>query len=580
MHFGTLTGAGGKKLSRIEEMAYLCCSVVADSLSDWIDSRNQQLEELALKIKHFKYMLVAGAVIATTGVGFTLFSWRGETARNIGVAWLVAGLIMAAWVFYLTQKTRKQEEAVQAETPPIRIDSLQQYAWEGDLVPTGDQFLLIDRSGIYPEKSLEFNSLAQGWEKPLDLLASISDLLADPPVLSSAADTPDQDHHMTGEYEVSLVEFVNQLKGVMLDLQQRSVDINIVPPSEDLATAMAGGKIPPDWTHRIGSSDFSSKVANLHSLYRASSKSESSGESELENQLSSRNANCESGLESLDSVRGDSIETHLVKELNELNKSFFLPMVRLVCPTCDQKAMDEIDVDAYAEDVTTLAADSMEGEFEEQKQELARRSRVFKVSTLKYRANRDVFYCEQCRQQFAFEEVEGKAITRVKEELVYPLWDRLWDELETERHRILREKEHQMLENRRLEHDELNRAQAEFLPERRNIKNRLADIQETCRKTEQSIEGLLDALYDMDLIDEDTRKHYNKMTAKDRTTITSDIKELSDLMKNLEQEMEQMADKVFDNRNILIDEVDAVKQRGRFFTLRHETKAELSIANG
>ena len=45
-------------------------------------------------------------------------------------------------------------------------------------------------------------------------------------------------------------------------------------------------------------------------------------------------------------------------------------------------------------------------------------------------------------------------------------------------------------------------------------------------------------------------------------------------MKTLELEMEQMADTVFDSRNILLDEVDVVERRGRFFTVKREASAE------
>ncbi|HLP60575.1 MAG TPA: hypothetical protein VK186_17165, partial [Candidatus Deferrimicrobium sp.] len=189
-------------------------------------------------------------------------------------------------------------------------------------------------------------------------------------------------------------------------------------------------------------------------------------------------------------------------------------------------------------------------------------------AVLKYNTIQDNWKCQLCGETFTTEEAQWARMLKIKDDLILPMWDKLWLEKHDESMRILREKETELRKNKELESRQLREEANIFSQEYRAVRNHLEEANSSYQATLRQFEMMCDFFERRRILAPETIASLRNdiMDNPDSSMATGQIVEFSDKM---EHHLEEEPETVFLRRGQLNDYTEETRNKNKYFTLSH-----------
>jgi transposase-like protein len=193
------------------------------------------------------------------------------------------------------------------------------------------------------------------------------------------------------------------------------------------------------------------------------------------------------------------------------------------------------------------------------KAEVHSRNAVLKYNTLHHH-----WKCQLCGETFTDEEAQWARILKIKDDLILPVWDKLWLEKHDESMRIIREKEAELRKNRELESKQLREEADVFTQEYREVRNQLEEANAEYQASHQQFQMMCDFFERRGILSAETvASMRNDITGNtDAGPASEKIIEVSDQMEN---QLEQEPETVFLRRGELVDYTEETRNTNKYF---------------
>jgi hypothetical protein len=185
----------------------------------------------------------------------------------------------------------------------------------------------------------------------------------------------------------------------------------------------------------------------------------------------------------------------------------------------------------------------------------------YKNAILNYNTFRNRWICQLTNEEFSNEEALKSRILKVKEDLIIPIWDKLWLEKHDEKVRVIREKELELRENKKQENSELREEVKIFTEELRPIRNNLEKSAVDAKVGEQKLKLSINFYTSQDILGKDTINKMRSYLASDEIEVDTVFQTADTMEENLEKEPES----VMLLRGELKDYTLQVRNKDKFF---------------
>jgi hypothetical protein len=189
--------------------------------------------------------------------------------------------------------------------------------------------------------------------------------------------------------------------------------------------------------------------------------------------------------------------------------------------------------DKYADLIKDMSLEIAPDEEEEN-------SKHYKNAILFYNTFKKKWICQLTGEEFTDVEALKSRILKIKEDLINPIWDKLWLEKHDEKVRIIREKELELRENKKQENSELREEVKIFTEELRPIRNRLEESAVKARVGEQKLKLSMDFYTSQDILNSSTISRMKSYLASDEVKVETVFQEADTMEANLEKEPESV----------------------------------------
>ena len=181
------------------------------------------------------------------------------------------------------------------------------------------------------------------------------------------------------------------------------------------------------------------------------------------------------------------------------------------------------------------------------------------------------WHCSLCTASWFVQEVtpleDFPSTLKIKEQVILPLWDVLWSELANEKARIIREKEAEHRANNSAENNELQTVSRDFAQDRRDLRGRLDEVSQTSVTAVSTFEGVIQAFQDAEMLNPSDAEALTARAEQYAEAHTETIEVIRAQLLEVEEQIAHAVDtrKGGGGRGAIIDPVDEIKVRGRFF---------------
>lgn len=212
---------------------------------------------------------------------------------------------------------------------------------------------------------------------------------------------------------------------------------------------------------------------------------------------------------------------------------------------------------SYEEMIRELA---LEIEGVDPKAEVHSRNAVLKYNTLHKH-----WKCQLCGETFSQEEAQWARMLKIKDDLILPVWDKLWLEKHDESMRIIREKEAELRNNKELESKQLREEANVFTQEYREVRSQLEEANAEYQASRQQFQMMCEFFERRRILAPET-------VAALRNDIMGNAnagppsEQIIDVSDQLETQLEQEPDTVFLRRGQLTDYTEEVRNTQKYFT--------------
>lgn len=551
---GVLQSPEGGLFSLPRELAYLYWTELAGEVDGWLKDRARRLADV--KREH-RRAIVTGIIVCVGLVGGA-WAWaevEGSLYFFYGGAFLA---VIAACFFMKKIGSRRQSaRAILAEVFPDQLRKVELLHRRVAVIPMGDRVVYVDEDRAGDPLALTYKDVDPQTH------AELSDLggaVASPPAISLPSGDVNLPQCVGGEYEELLLHSMQNVSERISSLESVDLDVVLYDPDAGVARYLASGEGPGEWESEM--STHATQVSALLKVKQQDDAARESGVLNLEDAIEQVVETCEQGMKSLDMARNISLIQHIDQSLRVIDQSSMLSVMRLVCPVCMQKsgALSE----GESPDIRISTLQSVYGN---KSRTPFNWKSLLKSATLRYHEQNNMYICRQCGTQFKKPPSGHARIHIAKEDLVFPMWDRLWAELDVEHNRIIREKERSLMELRTQEQQQLQHVQAQFDSERRSIREKLDDLVEQMTRCKGSLSGLLDALQKMGLTEGESSSRYESLIESYEKQANSDITNLRQSMREFEEVLTSLDHDAHEKHTVILDEVCAVRNNKRFFSI-------------
>lgn len=403
---------------------------------------------------------------------------------------------------------------------------------------------------IFGTLLISYKEIPSEIQEKLDL---ISTHIEKPPIVSSHISEKPSLKGVRGVFEKEIIEKISDIEKTTKSLGVIDLSVSVPDPQSGGPQLLIKLGFPMAWC--VQPAENNQQIMRLRRIKEIDDHAAKNGALCVEDGVEKSLVTCTEKLNKLNKVRTYSLIEHIAKSVKGIQDSSYYSCVRFVCPYCLKRNTKETD---------SLSADSriaiIRGKA--QNKRVADWHEVLRSSTLLFSRAKDSYVCQLCGENFLLDNSVPK-IHRAKEELVFPVWDRLWSELDVERNRILREKETQLRDLRTQEQSQLQFIHSEFDSERLSIRQRLDAMVESITKLKGSLKGLLSALNELGLTSTESSGSYEALIVQYENKAKEDVSCLRRSMKDFDDLLRSLDGDAFNRHFSLMDEIDAVKSGNR-----------------
>jgi hypothetical protein len=209
---------------------------------------------------------------------------------------------------------------------------------------------------------------------------------------------------------------------------------------------------------------------------------------------------------------------------------------------------------SYEEKIRELA---LEIEGIDPKAEIHSRNAVLKYNTL-----HGYWKCQLCGETFTMEEAQWARMLKIKDDLILPVWDKLWLEKHDESMRIIREKEAELRKNKELESRQLREEANVFTQGYREVRNQLEEADAGCQGIVKQFQMMCNFFEGQQILaPEKVAGLRNSMT----DSMDTEVQQITADTDRLENQLEQEPETVFLRRGQLADHTEEVRNTRKYF---------------
>jgi hypothetical protein len=462
-------------------------------------------------------------------------------------ALLVLLLVPAALFFY-------------AQTLKLKgtIESVRRVHWVTGVREFENGTIVIDRSGMTDIYSFSVPTLGSD-PQPLGQMAEqIENQAANRSLLLPRVEIQDSSGLARNEVEAEICRLLDKFARVFSDNREEKVEIAVLDKDSPELNGLEGyaqSLRPSEYVAPVRdetsiTDNTLKKLAQMNRLSRTNVDA-----SPIEDTATRILSVAGERLNEMNEVRRRALVDTLGKMLNTLSLKYRFPMLKAYCPRClDQTwGVSHAHSNTIIEKATSL------------QEKIEKYDEILRTARLKLNS-RSQWECPMCHAIIPDEEATKlRWCERLKEELVYPLWDVLWMELSSERAEVLREKEQERRDALNRELVELDKVVSEFGQERRLIRSKLDDLNEMSLKTGETLRSMIRAFTEYEIINSSQANKYEDRVVKAQASHHSGIDAVGERVEIAHNSLGEKSDVVKKKRKPIIDTVDEVKVKGRFF---------------
>jgi transposase-like protein len=605
------------------DLALVYADANRETLLQFIEKKTQALKSTQEKLtaSRAKKSFLLGAIIAAVSVALLFV----EVA--LGIVGIVGGILFAIFAEMKKKKDIKkmewEEQMIKAWEAPYGVSHIGKMYYMVDVIPFEDGKMVVDTSGIQERTKFVYPEIPQSVNRLKEIVATMKQLPKELSVLLPPSSRPGikGEDPLTGiEGDMAHILSLNrQLLDEKIDsaadVPAFSSNSDVVHSLHFLSEYLEEGEQGVTISQPEESVEHSLK--GLKAINENAKEIEKQGGNNDENIMRNVRDEMDKQIIRTKRARDYSLIDVLGKNLDELKPLYDYPLTRFYCPKCHkvppyiaktapvpidelkEKPIDQLNgfyksaemvhfrklVDnirnhldqahqngedlnsehyrilekkllSYEEKILELA---LEIEGIDPKAEVHSRNAVLKYNTL-----HNHWKCQLCGKTFTPEEAQWARMLKIKDDLILPVWDKLWLEKHDESLRIIREKETELRKNKELESKQLREEANVFTQEYREVRNQLEEANAEYQASRQQLRMMCDFFERRQILSQETvaSLRHDIMGNIDASIASDQIIEVSD---QLENQLEQEPETVFLRRGQLANYTEEVRNTNKYF---------------
>jgi transposase-like protein len=605
------------------DLALVYADANRETLLQFMEKKTQALESVQEKLAALqrKKAFLPGAIIAAVSVA-VLFA---ELA--LGIVGIVGGIGFAIFAEMKKKKDIKrlemEELKITAWEAPNSVSHIGKMYYMVDVIPFEDGKMVVDTSGIQERTTFVYPEFLESVNRLKEIVENMKRLSGELPILLPPSCKSDLqgEESLTGiEGDMAhILSLSLQLLGDKIDafaeVPAFSSNSDVVHSLHFLSAYLEDGERGISISQPEETVEQSLK--GLRAINETAKEIEKQGNDNDENIMQNVQDEMNMQVNRTKRTRDYSLIDVLGKNLDELKPLYDYPLTRFYCPKCHKvpeyaaktapvpiaelnerpieqlkefykstemvqfrKLVDNIrrHLDQASKDGEDLSSEhyrvleSKLVSYEKKIRELAfeiegidpKAEMHSRNAVLKYNTLHKHWKCQLCGETFTDEEAQWARILKIKDDLILPVWDKLWLEKHDESMRIIREKEAELRKNRELESRQLREEADVFTQEYREVRNQLEVANAEYQTSHQQFKMMCDFFERRGILSTETVTGMrNDITGNIDASLASEkIIEVSD---QLENQLEQEPETVFLRRGELVDYTEEIRNTHKYF---------------
>jgi hypothetical protein len=605
------------------DIALVYADANKEVLLRFIQNKTQRLNNLreTLKTTGAKKAFLPGAIIAAVSVAI-LFA---ELA--LGIAGIIGGIAFSIIAEMKKKKRIEELEAekltVEASEPPCGVSHIGKMHYMVDVIPFEDGKMVVDTSGVQERTKFVYPEIPQAVNRLKEIAETMKKLPEELSILLPPSSNPglQGEEPLTG-IEGDMAHILSLNRQLLNEKVYSAADVPAFPANSDVVHSLHFlSEYLEDGDSGIAISQPEESVEQslkgLKAMKKNAVEIEKLGGQNDETIMLNVWDEMDAQILRTKRARDYSLIEVLGKNLDALKPLYDYPLTRFYCPKChkvpayiagtapvpvdelEEKPIEQLNgfykssdmvhfrkladnirnhldqacrsnedlnsehyrilqekLRSYEEKIRELA---LEIENIDTKAEVHSRNAVLKYNTL-----HNHWKCQLCGETFSTEKAQWARMLKIKDDLILPVWDKLWLEKHSESINIIREKEKELRENKELEAKQLREEANIFTQEYREVRSQLEEANAEYQAARQQFQMMCDFFERRQILSPETVSSLRNdlMSNIDASDAAEQIIEVSD---QLENQLEQEPDTVFLRRGQLTDYTEEVRNTQKYF---------------
>lgn len=495
-----------------------------------------------------------------------------------------------------------------ARRPKARVTRVGKGYWVGGFYDFEDGKVLVDKSQLTGQVSFQVPVPAMEPEAMVGLSREANQLAGSMPKLlkrrsASGAAIATTQNPIEG-VKARLGEFTTSLD----EARGQPVTMNVLANGSTLTRAIVHdvGKAetvkPRNSLIGRNAADVEAQLDSLAKL--KATAAQSAGQAASLEELTERLlGELESAAQKVDSIQRLTLVQVLGKQLLQLERAYRAPMMYYYCPNCLERLARDLKCDldqmmlghetAAMENEAAGSCEASSASLCTTPEQLSEAVERFSTTTRAaimvldrqswgdgdQRCAERKWHCPLCGERFDLEDgrVTRYRTYRTKQELVLPLWDQLWMELSSERAGLLERKDKEHRDNINHENQETVQAAGDFAAERREVKNRMENLNASTVRALSVFSNLIDSFVDSQLVGRSEVRGDEERLRDSRQEFLAKLDQIDKTIEGIEQGLARECEESLQRRGTLLDYADEVKLHSQFTPPKKDDREQLVI---
>lgn len=542
-----------------------------------VDQQVKKLKEAQTNEQNkYKTYAIFGGVVAAVGILIAIVSAAVLAGIAIGVIIALGGIALVMYFLNQRNKVSITFDSVKVNEPPRAFALIN---WVVKHHKIGDKSLIVDKSGIVDEVSVQVPELIGDAIDISDKAARLEEVTSPdvmPLLMAHGGDdvVSTQDGILKGKEEIEINSAIEDLTGALQSSPAKDVTVDLPLISGDSSLGMyirqalsgnSAGTIGGISTEIDEVEIELDQFNNLERTFVAHSSVDRQTLEAIPTILSTLKDN----LEDLSDMRKKKVfETFTLDQLDLIEDASAAAVRDFLCPNCASNSKESL-VNRDAVNRAKIDTETLSAVFGDS-DELARAydgiENLLRSSKLRVRYAcgkcshplKNTDSCDYCGDPVDERELEwycplceyrnpedppasALRITKVKEDIILPLWDILWDELHADKAALISNRFKENRDNHAKEKQDLRRLAEAFADAHISLRERLDNLHETALRSSATLEGVLEAFVSNEL--------FSQADASDRRRVVEEFKSehlenLNVLRNKLTDEQSEISDRV------------------------------------